>query len=185
MDVPKHILPPMKTKTAPVTNGTPKPAAEKSKRHTLHWSASERSAITERLNTLLANYQVPYQKLRNYHWNVKGSDFFDLHAELELQYQEAQQNIDLIAERIRVFRERPLSTFAEFLAGSGIAEDRTVPSSNGMVKNLLADYVSLLDHACEVVDLAVEQHDMGTEKMVKDFIAQIEKHHWMLSAFNE
>lgn len=158
---------------------------EASKRHTLHWSAEERQAITDRLNDLLANYQVHYQKLRNYHWNVKGSDFFDLHAELELQYQEAQTNIDLIAERIRVFHARPMSTFAEFLDASTLKEDASVPASDVMVKDLLADYVLLLDHACEVVDLAVAQHDMGTEKMVKEFIAQIEKHHWMLSAFNE
>lgn len=86
-----------------------------------------------KLNTLLANYQVHYQKLRKYHWNVIGSDFFDIHAELELRYQQAQLNIDLIAERIRVFHERPFSTYKEFLKESTIAEDAAVPASEDMV----------------------------------------------------
>ena len=175
----------MSTKTAPPTNGKSKSTATSKQRHTLHWSLAERERTAGELNALLANYQVHYQKLRNYHWNVKGSDFFDLHVELEVQYQEAQLNIDLIAERIRVFHQRPLSTFKEFLAQSTIEEDTSVPASDRMVRNLLADYVMLLDLAVEAVDTAVELHDMGTEEMVKGFIKQLEKHHWMLSAFTE
>ncbi len=175
----------MSMKTAPSTNGRAKSTPAAKKRHTLHWSPAERERTAETLNILLANYQVHYQKLRNYHWNVKGSDFFDLHVELEAQYQEAQLNIDVIAERIRVFYQRPLSTFKEFLAQSTIEEDTSVPASDHMVRNVLADYVMLLDLAVETVDTAVELHDMGTEEMVKGFIKQLEKHHWMLSAFAE
>lgn len=174
----------MKTKTAPTSNGSSKSAFASKKRHTLHWTAQERKRTTEALNELLANYEVHYQKLRNYHWNVKGGDFFDLHVELEVQYQEAQLNIDSIAERVRVFRERPLSTYAEFLEHSSLKEDPSVPEAKKMVENILADYVVLLDQCCQAVDLAVELHDLGTETMVKGFITQIEKHHWMLSAFN-
>ena len=122
-----------------------------SERHTLRWTAEERKRITASLNELLANYQVHYQKLRNYHWNVTGGDFFDVHEKLELQYTEAQANIDLIAERIRVFRSRPLSTYAEYLKESTLKEDPTVPESDQMMKNLLADYVTLVDRLCETV----------------------------------
>lgn len=169
----------MKTKTLPASNGK----ATATKRHTLHWTSDERECIVTALNELLGNYQVHYQKLRNYHWNVKGSDFFDLHVELEAQYREAQEHIDLIAERVRVFRSRPLSTFAEYLRISTIQEDGTVPASDRMVKNLLADYVTLLDQCMAGVDIAAELHDLGTEKMLKDFIVSLEKHHWMMSAF--
>lgn len=160
------------------------PKSESPKRHTLRWTPTDRRRVTDSLNILLANYQVHYQKLRNYHWNVKGSDFFDLHVELEQQYTQAQANIDLIAERVRVFRERPLSTFAEYLSMSALKEDRSVPASEKMVSNLLADYVTLVDHMCNTVDLTIEMADAGTETMVKGFIKQIEQHHWMLSAFS-
>ncbi len=155
------------------------------RKHSLRWNAEEREQLSNSLNELLANYQVHYQKLRNYHWNVTGGDFFDIHEQLELQYTQAQENIDLIAERVRVFHERPLSTFAEYLENSSLKEDPSVPDSTQMVKNLLADYVTLVDHMYETVDLALELSDAGTERMVKGFIEQLEKHHWMLGSFNK
>src|SRR5688572_6400374 len=81
----------------------------------LGWSTEEIQRISEALNALLANYSVHYQKLRNYHWNVKGADFFDLHQQFEVLYTEAHQHIDDIAERIRIFGKLPISTFREFL----------------------------------------------------------------------
>src|SRR5688572_33158880 len=75
----------------------------------LGWSTEEIEKITYALNALLANYSVHYQKLRNYHWNVKGTDFFDLHQEFESQYNQSLEHIDEIAERIRIFAQTPLS----------------------------------------------------------------------------
>ncbi|MBX2983194.1 MAG: Dps family protein [Flavobacteriales bacterium] len=162
-----------------------KPSNGSVRMHSLRWSTKERKLLADSLNELLANYEVHYQKLRNYHWNVTGGDFFDIHENLEVQYTQSQMNIDLIAERVRVFRERPLSTFAEYLKVSSLKEDGTVPSSENMVKNLLADYVVLVDHMYETVELAMKLSDAGTERMVKAFIEQIEKHHWMLGSFNK
>ena len=33
--------------------------------------------LVNHLNDLLANYQIFYQNLRGFHWNVKGSNFFE------------------------------------------------------------------------------------------------------------
>ena len=155
----------------------------KSKPVKLGWSTEETQRITEVLNELLANYSVHYQKLRNYHWNVKGSDFFDLHEQFELQYNEAQLHIDDIAERIRIFGKAPLSTFKDFLDVSEIKETTSDLKSDLMVREILNDYTILLQYMFAVIDVAVDQHDSGTEEMVKRFVNGIEKHHWMLSAF--
>jgi starvation-inducible DNA-binding protein len=149
----------------------------------LGWSAEETERISKALNALLANYSVHYQKLRNYHWNVKGSDFFDLHEQFELQYNEALKFIDDIAERIRIFQETPLSTLREYLEVSEIKETSPNLQSDLMVRELLSDYRILLEHMFEVVEIAGEQGDSGTEEMVKVFINTVEKHHWMLSSF--
>ena len=149
----------------------------------LGWSSEETAKIATVLNTLLANYSVHYQKLRNFHWNVKGSDFFDLHERFEQQYNEARENIDEIAERIRVFGKRPLSTMKEYLETSEIAEAGSDVPSDLMVREVLSDFRILLEHMFAVVDVAVDQGDSGTEEMVKGFIKAIEKHHWMLTAF--
>jgi starvation-inducible DNA-binding protein len=155
----------------------------KAKPFKLGWTAVETEEITKSLNELLANYTVHYQKLRNYHWNVKGSDFFDLHEQFELQYTEAVQNIDDIAERIRIFGKAPVSTLQEYLDISQVKETTSPLSSELMVREILSDYTILLKHMGLVVEVAVEHEDSGTEELVKRFINSIEKHHWMLSAF--
>jgi starvation-inducible DNA-binding protein len=149
----------------------------------LGWSSEEVENITHALNDLLVNYSVHYQKLRNYHWNVKGTDFFDLHIEFEQQYKEAQEHIDDIAERVRVFSKTPVSTMGEYLTLAEIKETTSQISAEIMVRELISDYTILLGHMFIVVEIASEQHDAGTEEMVKVFIHRIEKHHWMLSAF--
>src|SRR5690349_12084327 len=149
----------------------------------LGWSTKETERIAESLNALLANYSVHYQKLRNYHWNVKGSDFFDLHTEFENQYNEALQHIDDIAERIRIFGKIPLSTMRDYLEKSEVKETDSVLSSDIMIRELLGDYRILLQLMFSTVEVCVELSDSGTEEMVKVFINRIEKHHWMLSAF--
>jgi len=149
----------------------------------LGWSSEAVDQITHALNDLLVNYSVHYQKLRNYHWNVKGSDFFDLHIEFEQQYTEAQQHIDDIAERIRVFSKTPISTMGEYLELSEIKETTSQLSSDIMVRELLSDYTILLSYMYAALETASAQSDAGTENMVKAFIKKIEKHHWMFTAF--
>lgn len=149
----------------------------------LGWSTEEVDKITHALNSLAANYNVHFQKLRNFHWNVKGSDFFDLHAEFEAQYKEALENIDEIAERIRIFGEIPYSTMKDYLQHSEIKEAQTSVTSDLMVRELLNDYRILLQYMSAVIDIASEQFDAGTENLIKGFIKKIEKHHWMLTAF--
>ena len=149
----------------------------------LGWSSAETEKITRALNALLANYVIHYQKLRNYHWNVKGSDFFDLHEEFEKQYTEAITNIDEIAERIRIFGETPMSLLKDYLEIAEIKETGANLSSELMVRELLSDYRILLQYMFSCVEVASEERDSGTEEMVKVFINHLEKHHWMLTAF--
>jgi starvation-inducible DNA-binding protein len=155
----------------------------KSKPVKLGWSTEEIDNISRVLNELLANYSVHYQKLRNFHWNVKGSDFFDLHERFEQQYNEARENIDEIAERIRVFGKTPLSNMQDYLNTSEIKESGSDLPSDLMVREVLSDFRILLEYMFTVVDVAIEQGDSGTEEMVKKFIHDIEKHHWMMTAF--
>src|SRR5688572_6977663 len=155
----------------------------KTKPYKLGWTSQEISEISSALNAVLANYSVHYQRLRNYHWNVKGPDFFDLHEQFEKQYTEALQNIDDLAERIRIFGETPLSLLKDYLEASEIKETSPHLPSEIMVRELLSDYRILLQYLFTAVNLAASHEDSGTEEMLKVFINRLEKHHWMLSAF--
>ena len=138
-----------------------------------------------KMNHLLANYHVHYQKLRNFHWNVKGPEFFDIHEKFEEQYNQAKVNIDEIAERIRVFGKTPLSTLKEYLEQSEIKEVGTDLDSYHMVEEILSDFRILLECMVEVMDSAIDIGDIGTQDLVNTFIKETEKSHWMFTAFNQ
>ncbi len=149
----------------------------------LGYSKLETVEIVESLNKLLADYSVHYQKLRNFHWNVKGGDFFDIHEKFEEEYNYAKVAIDEIAERIRVFGQTPLSTMKEYLENSEIKESGTDLSSLEMVREILKDYEILLEQMFSVLEVAIDNGDSGTEDLIKGFVKHTEKKHWMLSAF--
>lgn len=149
----------------------------------LGFSKDEAAEIVEALNLLLANYSVEYQKIRNFHWNVTGSDFFDVHEKLEEEYTIAVESIDNIAERIRILGFKPMSTFAEYLQHSEIEEPTEELDANGMMQTVVSDYEMLLSFMVDVADLAVSNGDLGTETMMRTMIIGVEKKHWMFSAY--
>ena len=77
--------------------------------------------VTE-LNVLLADYHVYYQKLRNFHWNVLGKNFFDLHNRFEEMYNDTKIKIDEIAERIITLKYHPISKLSDYIEVSRIKE---------------------------------------------------------------
>lgn len=150
----------------------------------LGYSKLETAELVESMNQLLANFSVHYQKLRNFHWNVTGADFFDIHEKFEDQYNYAKEAVDEIAERIRVFDQTPLSTMQDYLNVSEIQEAGTDLPSMMMVKEVINDYEILLEYLFGTLEMAIEHGDSGTEDMVKSFIKKIEKNHWMMTSFS-
>lgn len=149
----------------------------------LGYNKQESEDIVKSLNQLLANYHVHYQKLRNFHWNVTGSDFFDLHVKFEDLYNEAFANIDLTAERIRVFGMTPMSLMKEYLESSTIQEVGTDLDSRAMVTEIIKDFEILVENMNECAESVAEIGDTATEDMLISFIKTIESNHWMLSSF--
>ena len=131
----------------------------------------------------MANYQVYYHKMRNKHWNIESSDFFELHEEFENEYNDAKKNIDLIDERIRVFGIMPSMTMKEVLKISQINESTEKMTSFEMVKEVLQDYETLHELMLDVINAALETGDIGTENLIASFILDLEKRHWMFTAW--
>jgi len=135
-----------------------------------------------RLNILLCNYQIYYQNLRNYHWNISGEHFFDLHEKFEQLYNEAKVNIDEIAERILTLRKQPISTLKEYLNQAEITE-RSTEDPKEMVRNILEDHRVIIDTLRTVISTAGDADDEGTIDMSGGFLSSIEKNSWMLDAW--
>ena len=135
------------------------------------------------LNVLLAEYHLYYQKLRNFHWNVMGKNFFDLHVKFEELYEDAKTKVDDIAERILTLRFQPTSNLSDYLEISVIKESPSNLSDSDMIKTLLNDHGILLKQLRKVSESAEKGGDEGTVDLVGGFIRELEKTSWMLDAW--
>jgi len=141
--------------------------------------------ITEGLNTLLADYMVHYQKLRNYHWNVKGQEFFKLHEKFEDAYDMASVWADDLAERVLALGGQPYSTLDEFIEHSRLDEDPEAPPAEQMVSNLIDDIESLNEFAQELAEVAEQRPDRTTANLMDDIVDDQEERRWMFRTFLE
>jgi len=139
--------------------------------------------VVQELNMLLSNYHVYYQNLRNFHWNVDGENFFDLHEQFEELYDDAKEKIDDIAERILTLRHRPLSQFSEYLAKSDVEEAGVVKDDTKMVQIILTDHKVIIENMRRLLKVADEVDDAGTDDLIGGFLEDIEKQSWMLDAW--
>lgn len=152
----------------------------------LGFENNEVDEIVFALNVLLANYQIHYQKLRNFHWNVEGPDFFDVHEQFEMEYDTVKLRIDEIAERIRVFDRRPISTLKRYLEVAEIEESHEENvSAQTMVGEILSDMETIISFLVEAHEKATEHGDIATQDMMNTYLQHTEKRYWMLNAFHK
>lgn len=138
--------------------------------------------VTE-LNVLLADYHVYYQKLRNFHWNITGKNFFELHAQFEEMYNDSKTKIDDIAERILTLRYHPISKLSDYLEVSSLKEATSLLTDQEMVKTIIRDHKSILEQMYKVIDKAEKASDEGTIDLLGAYIRELEKSTWMMNAW--
>ncbi len=148
----------------------------------LNQSETERTVNV--LNTLLANYHVYYQNLRNFHWNIDGDHFFRLHETFEELYTDAQTKIDEIAERILTLRSTPMSRMTQYLDEAEVEEADTGLEDHEMVSEILQNHKILIENMRHALQVAQDTKDEGTTDMVAGFLNNLEKASWMLDAWN-
>ncbi len=139
--------------------------------------------LSQKLNELLANYSIFYQNTRGYHWNIKGDKFFELHLKFEELYNDLFIKIDEVAERILTLGHTPKHNFEDYRTTSQIKE--SVQVSNGMkaVEEILASLETIIILQRELLRLASDAEDEGTNALMSDYIREQEKLIWMYSSF--
>ncbi len=140
-------------------------------------------ALAEKLNVLLANYQIFYANSRALHWNIKGEKFFELHQKFEELYLDSFEKVDEIAERILTLGHTPLHTFTDYLKQGSIKEASHISEARASVQAVLDGYKTLLELEREILDISDEADDEGTNALMSDYIREQEKSVWMYSAF--
>lgn len=139
--------------------------------------------LAQALNQLLANYQVFYMNTRGYHWNIKGKEFFELHAKFEEIYTDLQVKIDELAERVLTLGYQPMHSFSSYLDTSDISEHTDATDGVSTMTGLVNGFSSLIAQQRHVLAVASESGDEGTAALMSDYIREQEKLVWMLNAW--
>lgn len=143
-----------------------------------------RESVVQILNTLLADEYLLYTKTRNYHWNVVGPQFNELHKFFESQYGELNGIVDEVAERARSIGGSASGTLAEFMSQTRLREQSGNPEASEMISNLLGDHEAVIRFLRDDLTTCAEKHnDMGTSDFLTGLMEQHEKMAWMLRAF--
>lgn len=140
--------------------------------------------ITNLLNQLLADEFVLYTKTRNFHWNVTGSHFHELHKMFEAQYEELDDIIDEVAERARSLGGIAAGSLAEFIKLTRLKEQSgSLLKDHAMINALLEDHESVIKTLRADLETCQNQwSDAGTADFLTGLMEQHEKIAWMLRA---
>lgn len=137
--------------------------------------------MEKKLNVLLADLVVEYHKLQNFHWYVKGKDFFTAHAKLEELYDGVNKTIDEVGEYILMSGGKPLGSLKEFLEVSSIEEAKMeFVKSKEIYQEVLSDFNKLLQDVMDVKDIAEEEENYLISAAMDDYIKHFTKSIWML-----
>ncbi|WP_099351904.1 Dps family protein [Fredinandcohnia onubensis] len=139
--------------------------------------------LVEMVNKQVANWSVLYIKLHNYHWFVKGSNFFTLHEKFEELYNESAVHIDELAERLLAIGGQPVATMKEILELSSIKEANGNENADDMVATISNDFSILTGELKEGMKVAGDVDDETTGDMLLAIHQTLEKHIWMLQSF--
>lgn len=147
----------------------------------------EMDGVVKVLNTLLADEYILYTKTRNYHWNVVGPQFSELHEFFGKHYEELDRTIDEVAERARQLGGKSVATLVELLRNARIKEQpNEYPDAHTMISNLLNDHEAIIRSLRIDADVTADKHhDMGTNDFLIGLMEKHEKMAWMLRSFLE
>ena len=144
-----------------------------------------RTSLVNLLNVVLADEQLLYTKTRNFHWNVTGMQFRELHLLLEDHYEQLQLLADEEAERARMLGGNAIGTFAEFQEASRLTESPgQIPTVAEMIDILVEDHEAFITNVRKDIESAMEEYgDQGTGDLLIGVLRAHEKMAWMLRSF--
>ncbi|AGX05940.1 MULTISPECIES: Dps family protein [Bacillaceae] len=139
--------------------------------------------LVQAVNKQVANWTVLYVKLHNYHWYIKGRHFFTLHEKFEELYNEANEHIDVLAERVLALEGSPVATMRECLEMASVEEASGSEKEEDMVRSICNDFIKMEDELQSAIEIAEEANDEGTADMLLSVKQSLKKHIWMFKAF--
>ncbi len=143
---------------------------------------TNRQAVANELMKILADETVLYIKTKNAHWNIEGGDFYDKHKFFESQFEQLDEFIDSVAERIRSLGHYAPATLKSYLSLTHLTEQsREKNDSQGFIQELLEDHESIIIHLRGNVKYFADKFsDAGTSDFITGLMESHEKMAWFL-----
>ena len=141
--------------------------------------------VTDGLAVLLADLQVFYTNLRNFHWNVTGSKFFTLHAKFEELYDDTAAKVDEVAERLLQLGAVPESRYSVYLTQSEVKEADLLCCADSALTSILDTFRILIARERTIIAAAQDAGDETTAALLGDFLSGQEKLVWMFVALGK
>lgn len=147
-------------------------------------SPAHAEAMALVLNTLLADEHILYTKVRNYHWNIEGPSFMELHKFYEQQYGELAETIDEVAERIRKIGHYAEARLKDFIELAHLQEQDYTKDPKTQLRNLLDDHETIARYVRQHISEAADKYkDIGTSDFLTGVLKDHEKWAWFLRAY--
>lgn len=140
-------------------------------------------SVTKQLLQLQADAHSLWIKFHNYHWNVKGLQFFSIHEYTEKAYEEMAELFDVCAERILQLKEKAVicpKILLENAKAPRVEKDCFTPLE--VLELVKKDYEYLLSEFKKLNTESEKANDITTAAFAQENIAKYEKALWMLSA---
>lgn len=132
------------------------------------------------MNKFLANLNVLYVKLHNYHYNVVGKDFYATHVALEGQYDKFHNYIDEVAEQMKKDNKYPMASMKEYIETSTIKEVESKDyRSDEIWTDILGDYKELI---ANIEEIRQEDLSVSAEGILDDIQSELETQVWFIEA---
>ena len=147
-------------------------------------SQQDREAIAEHLKHLLADSYTLYLQTHNFHWNVTGPMFPQLHQMFEEHYTELAVAVDDIAERIRSLDVAAPGTYKAFSKLSSIDEVDGVPNAEEMIELLTQSHEQVVKTCRKALARTQQADDESSSALISDRMRIHEKTAWMLRALS-
>ncbi len=149
-------------------------------------SERTRAVASAVLETVLADEVLLYVKTRNFHWNVVGRDFSELHKFFEAQYEALDEIFDDVAERIRSLGARAPGSMSQFLRVTRLSEESgAAQPAEAMLGALLKDHENLARLLRADIEKVGRAGDVGTEDFLTGLLREHEKMAWMLRSYGQ
>ncbi len=145
-------------------------------------SDKNRKAIAEQLSKILADEFVLYSKTLNAHWNIEGPDFHSVHLYLETLYEQQQEIVDTVAEKIRAIGHYVPAQLNKYLELTHLSEKSLGKNdSQTLFAELLKDHESIIVFIREnIKPVADKLKAEGISDYITGLMEQHEKTAWML-----